>query len=81
MARLIMALSMLELEEELFKNKLNYLESIRFKWRTISTKIGEIRFKRRLHYNNETQEYVFYVFDIHQYLYYNLVDISTNIEV
>lgn len=59
MARLNMELSILELEEELFKNKPDYLESISFKWRTISTKVGDIRFKRRLYYNNKTKEYIF----------------------
>ncbi len=52
MARLNMELSILELEEELFKTKPSYLESVRFKWRTISTKVGDIRFKRRLYYNH-----------------------------
>ena len=59
MARLNMELSILELEEELFKNKPDHLESIRFKWRTISTKVGDIRFKRRLYYNHKTKKYVF----------------------
>lgn len=59
MARLNMELSILELEEELFKNKPDHLESIRFRWRTISTKVGEIRFKRRLYYNHKTEEYVY----------------------
>jgi len=48
-----------ELEEFLFKNKTDYLEVIRFKKRTISTKVGDITFKRRLYYDHDTNEYVF----------------------
>ena len=59
MARLNMELSILELEEELFKTKPRYLESIRFRCRTISTKVGDIKFKRRLYYNHKTKKYVF----------------------
>ena len=58
-AKLSMQEDMMVLEELLFKNKPAHLEVIRFKKRTISTKIGDITFKRRLYFDHEADEYVF----------------------
>lgn len=46
------------LEEELFKNKEDNLEVVRFIERTISTKVGDIRLKRRLYKDKRTGESV-----------------------
>jgi len=48
-----------QLEEYLFENKPDHMESIRFNERTIATKLGDITFKRRLYYDHEADEYVF----------------------
>jgi len=48
-----------ELEEFLFENKSDNLEVISRKARTISTKVGDITFKRRLYFDHDTDEYVF----------------------
>ncbi|MFP4042798.1 MAG: ISLre2 family transposase [Bacteroidales bacterium] len=42
------------LEEELFKDKPDYLEVIHFKERTIATKLGEITYKRRYYRDKRT---------------------------
>ena len=49
-----------ELEEFLFENMPDYLGVIRFKKRTIATKVEDIIFKRRLYFDHEANEYVFY---------------------
>ncbi|HHU92281.1 MAG TPA: ISLre2 family transposase, partial [Halanaerobiaceae bacterium] len=54
LARQIMEKAIEKLEEELFKNKDKNLEVVRFLERTISTKVGNIKLRRRLYKDQKT---------------------------
>ena len=58
LARQIMEKAIEKLEEELFKNKDKNLEVVRFLERTISTKVGNIKLRRRLYKDQKTGERV-----------------------